>query len=164
MTEETLARALGGLRVARMSDAAAHRVRLDVLPGLRMAAEVVHRHVRTRSACLVDRRVARDAEQERYKRHSAILVPVQSYHRAQEHFGYQILRLVFRACPRQAIAKDRIAIALVELSKRGSVTGLGGLDERRVDTALRHGSCRLAGGSGVRDDLRAPGHLWSQRR
>ena len=49
---------------------------------------------------------------------TAILVSVERFHRADEHVGYQVLRLVFRAGPRQAIPKDRVAIAFVELPER----------------------------------------------
>jgi hypothetical protein len=66
---------------------------------------------------------------------------------------------VFRAGPRQAVPKDRVAIALVELTEGGGISGLGGFDERSVDTALLRPSCRLTGDAGVLDDLRAPGHL-----
>jgi len=66
---------------------------------------------------------------------------------------------VFRAGPRQAVPKDRVAIALVELTERRGISGLGGFDERSVDTALLRADCRLTGDAGVLDDLRAPGHL-----
>jgi len=71
---------------------------------------------------------------------------------------------VFRAGPRQAEPKDRIAIAFVELPERCDISGLGGFDERSVDTALLRASCRLTGDAGVLDDLRAPGHLVGERR
>jgi hypothetical protein len=41
---------------------------------------------------------------------------------------------------------------------------LGGFDERGVDTALLRRASRLTGDAGVLDDLRALGHLISQRR
>jgi len=127
--------------------------------------EVVDRHVGPRAARFVDRRVAGDAEQERDKRQAAILVPIERFHRSQEHVGYQVLRLVSRAAPRQAVAKDRVAVPLVELAERRRIAGLGGFDERRVDTSTRRVvSGRLAGDAGVRDDLRAPGHLDGERR
>jgi hypothetical protein len=53
-----------------------------------------------------------------------------------EHFGYQVLRLVFRAGPRQAVPTDRVATVLVEPTEGGGISSLGGLDKRSVDTAL----------------------------
>jgi hypothetical protein len=129
-----------------------------------MADEIVDRHVGTGPSALVDRRVARDPEKERDERKPAIFVPVEGFHRAYEHVGYQVLRLVFRAGPRQAVPIDRVAIALVELTEGGGIAGLGGFDERGVDTALLCSSCRLTGDAGVLDDLRAPGHLVGERR
>src|SRR5438270_10243608 len=89
--------------------------------------EVVDRHVGPRAARFVDRRVAGDAEQERDKRQAAILVPIERFHRSQEHVGYQVLRLVSRAGPRQAVAKDRVAVPLVELAERRRIAGLAAL-------------------------------------
>jgi len=59
------------------------------------------------SGDFVDRGVARDPKEERDERKSAVLVSVKRFHRADEHVGYQVLRLVFRAGPRQAVPKDR---------------------------------------------------------
>src|SRR5438309_5544198 len=86
--------------------------------------EAVDRHVGPRAARFVDRRVAGDAEQERDKRQAAILVPIERFHRSQEHVGYQVLRLVSRAGPRQAVAKDRVAVPLVELAEDRKSTRL----------------------------------------
>src|SRR5207237_2620250 len=123
------------------------------------------RHLGAGASRSVDRRVAPDPVEERYKRQAAVLVAVQRFHRPQEHVGNQVLRLVSRAGPRQAVAIDRVAIALVELTERGGIAGLGGFDERRVDTSTRRVACgRLAGDARVRDDLRAPGPLRWERR
>jgi hypothetical protein len=129
-----------------------------------MSNKIVDRHVRSRSTALVDRRVARDPKEEGDERKAAVLVPVESFHRSHEHVGYQILRLVFRAGPRQAVPIDRVAISLVELTERGRISGLGGFDERSIDTALLRDSRRLTGDAGVLRDLRAPGHLVGERR
>src|SRR5438445_5175662 len=91
---------------------------LDVLAVLGVVHELVDRHVRPRAAALVDGGIARDAEEERDERQSAVLVSVERFHRADEHVSYQVLRLVFRAGPRQAVPKDRVAIALVKVAER----------------------------------------------
>src|SRR5258705_5428315 len=129
-----------------------------------MVDELVYGHVRPGLPASVDRGVARDPEEERDEWKTTVLVPVERFHRADEHVGHQVLRLVFRAGPRQAIPKDRVAIAFVELPERSDISRLGGLDERSVDTALLRACCRLAGDAGVLDDLRAPGHLVGERR
>ena len=136
----------------------AHDLGLDVLTGLGMMDEVIHGHIGPGAAILVDRRVARDAEEEGHERKSAVLISIERLHRAQEHVGHQVLRLVLRAGPRQAVAVDRFAITLVELTERRGISGLGGFHKRRVDTASLRGSGRLAGDAGVRNDLRAPRH------
>jgi len=116
-----------------------------------------------RARTLVDRGVARDPKEERDERKSAVLVSVKRFHRADEHVGYQVLRLVFAPVPRQAVRKTGRE-AFVELPRTRGISGLGGFDERSVDTRLLRAACRLTGDSRSWIDLRAPGHLVSKRR
>src|SRR5438445_11124569 len=95
-----------------------------------MVDEVVDGHVRPHPPALVDRGVPRDPEKERHERKSAVLISVERFHGAYEHVGYQVLRLMFRPGPRQAVPIDRVAIDLVELPEPCGLSGLAGLDER----------------------------------
>src|SRR2546423_13863937 len=119
-------RAEDGLQVGR-----ARRVALDV-----GAAPRLDRHVEQRRALVlaaaVDRGVARDPVEEGDEREALVAVAGKRFHRFEEHLAHQVLRLVRGAGPGEAVAVERLAVALVELAERSGIAGLGGPNEGSI--------------------------------
>ena len=134
------------LRERRQQDAAVdgeHRVRLDVLARCGLRDELVDREGLFQRARPVDRGVARDPVEERDERKPALLVSVDRVQRLHEDIRREVLGVVRGPRSRQAVAIDRVAVALVELTERGGVTGLRGTNERFIGPGPT--SCEIGG-------------------
>src|SRR5258706_15617145 len=61
--------------------------------------------------------------------------------RLHEHIRGEVLGVVRGARPRQAVAVDGVAVALVELTERRGVSGLRGANQRSIGSGLT--SCQV---------------------